>query len=130
MQYLTVSEVVYLHRQGMLAERQSAALAAPDKLESAVMRPMAEAFGEEFYPTLAEKASALLQGIVIAHAFVDGNKRAGVLAMLAFLRMNGVDHVPDQDALYDFVIAVTTGELREVAEIAAALRVLFAPHLG
>jgi death-on-curing protein len=74
--YITMAEVVHLHHQGMLAENQSAALAASDKLESAVLRPQAEAFGEEFYPTLAEKASALLQGIVIAHAFVDGNKRA------------------------------------------------------
>lgn len=70
-----------------------------------------------------------MQGIVIAHAFVDGNKRAGALSMLAFLRLNGVTHVPDQDELCDFVIAVTTGELREVDEIAGRLRMLFAPHL-
>lgn len=37
---------------------------------------------------------------------------------------------PDLDALYAFVIAVTTGELREVGEIAGRLRELFAPHLA
>ena len=41
--------------------------------------------------------------------FVDGNKHAGVLAMLGLLAANGVDTVADQDALYDLVIAVTTG---------------------
>lgn len=127
--YLTVAEVIHLHHQGMLTANQSAALASPAKLESAVLRPQAEALGEEFYPTIAQKAVALLQGIVIAHAFVDGNKRAGLLSMLAFLRLNGVSPLADQDKLYDFVIAVTTGELREVEAMAAELRVMFTPQL-
>ena len=49
--------------------------------------------------------------------------------MLLFLELNGVAAVPDLNALYDLVIAVTTGEMREVADIAASLRDLFAPHL-
>jgi prophage maintenance system killer protein len=32
---------------------------------------------------------------------------------LSFLELNGVPLNADEDALYDFVIAVTTGELRE-----------------
>ena len=109
----------------MLDEGQQAVLVAPDKLESAVLRPQAESFGQEFYPTLAGKAGALLQGIVIAHPFMDGNKRAGLAAMLMFLRTNGIRSVPDLEGLYDFVIAVTTGELREVEAIAARVRNLF-----
>jgi len=93
-------------------------------------RPRAEAFGAEFYQTLAEKAAVLLQGILIAHPFIDGNKRAGLGCMLAFLRMNGVTFVPLADPLYDFVLQVTTGELREVEDMASCLRKLFAPHLG
>ena len=62
---------------------------------------------------------------MIAHPFMDGNKRAGLGAMLAFLEFNGVTRIPDLDALYDFVTAVTTGELREVPEIAARIRKLF-----
>ncbi len=124
--YLTLEQVVELHRRAMLEEGQQAILAAPDKLESALFRPQAEAFGEEFYPTLSEKAAALLQGIVIAHPFMDGNKRAGLLAMLGLLAANGVDTVADQDALYNLVIAVTTGELREVGDIALRITALFA----
>jgi death on curing protein len=124
--YLTLEQVVEIHHRAMMEEGQQAVLAAPQKLESALMRPQAEAFGEEFYPSLAQKAAALLQGIVIAHPFVDGNKRAGLLAMLALLDANGVVSVADQGALYDLVIAVTTGELREVADIAAQIAELFA----
>jgi death-on-curing protein len=81
------------------------------------------------FQTLAEKAASLLQGIVIAHPFMDGNKRIGFSAMMAFLHRNGMTAEGDQDDLYDFVIAVTTGELREVGDIAARLREIFAPHL-
>ena len=125
--YVTALDVVEYHR-AMYADQgvDAAPLIAPDRLESAVLRPSAEAFGEEFFPTLAEKAAVLLQGIVIAHPFLDGNKRAGIGAMLLFLELNGIVGVPELDALYDFVIAVTTGELREVADIAACVRELFA----
>lgn len=127
--YLSTSEVHFLHSALMQLEGQTAVLIAPDKLESALQRPRSEAFGVEFYPSLSEKAASLLQGIVIAHPFMDGNKRIGFAAMMAFLRLNGMVAEGDQDALYDFVIAVTTGDLREVDEIAARLRQIFTPHL-
>ena len=120
--HLTFEQVLVTHREVMADEGQEAALIAPAKLESAILRPQSEAFGEEFFPSLAEKVSVLLQGIVIAHPFLDGNKRTGLAAMLMFLRLNGVRTVPDLDELYDFVITVTTGELREVEEIAARIR--------
>jgi death-on-curing protein len=109
----------------MFEERQQAILLSLEKLESAVARPLTESFGVEFFPSLAEKAAALLQGIVIAHPFMDGNKRAGFAAMMVFLRRNGAYEVVDHDAIYDFVIAVTTGRLREVPDIAERLRELF-----
>lgn len=127
--YLTVAQVLTIHQQLMLDYGQDAQLVSWEKLASAVARPATESFGQEFFATLSEKAAALLQAIVIAHPFVDGNKRAGLGAMLAFLRLNNVRDRPDLDELYDLVIAVTTGELREIDDIAARLRGLF-PGLG
>ena len=125
--YISMTEVVEYHRSIFADEGQpQVPMIAPEKLESALLRPSAEAFGTEAYPSLAEKAAVLLQGIVIAHPFLDGNKRAGLAAMLLFLEMNGVEPYTDREALYDFVIAVTTGELREVEDIAARVRELFA----
>ena len=122
--------VVAYHHQVMLNSGAAAILAAPDKLESALFRPQAEAFGEEAYSSLAEKAVVLLQGIVIAHPFMDGNKRAGLGVMLSFLEQNTVPLPDIDDQLSDFVLQVTTGELREVVDMAARLRELFTPHLG
>lgn len=130
--YPTIEWIAAYHEALMQAEQQTATLIGVQgrgRLESALARPQATVFGDDAFPSLAEKAAALLQAIVIAHPFTDGNKRAATGAMLSLLSKNDVPLNADEDALYDFVIAVTTGELREVDEIAAQLRLLFAPHL-
>jgi death-on-curing protein len=47
-------------------------------------------FGAELYPTLHEKAAALLHSVARNHALIDGNERTAWLAMRVFLRFNGV----------------------------------------
>ena len=45
------------------------------QLESVLARPMHSFGGQMAYPTLIERAAALLHGVAKAHAFFDGNKR-------------------------------------------------------
>jgi death-on-curing protein len=90
-------------------------------MQSAVARPQATAFGAEAYPGIDEKAAALLQSIVAGHPLVDGNKRLGWVAVRLFYRMNGVDVSPPPDKAYDLIVAVASGELREVPVIAETL---------
>lgn len=59
-------------------------------LVSAIERPRTNVFGAELYPTLHEKATALLHSVARNHALIDGNKRTAWLAMRVFLRFNGV----------------------------------------
>ncbi|MEU1296576.1 type II toxin-antitoxin system death-on-curing family toxin [Streptomyces sp. NPDC005840] len=59
-------------------------------LASAIERPRTNVFGTELYPTLHEKAAALLHSVARNHALIDGNKRTAWLAMRVFLRFNGV----------------------------------------
>ncbi|MDI6412715.1 Fic family protein [Streptomyces albus] len=59
-------------------------------LVSAIERPRTNMFGVELYPTLHEKAAALLHSVARNHALIDGNKRSAWLAMRVFLRFNGV----------------------------------------
>jgi len=47
--------------------------------------------GQELYPTLVDKASALAFSLVMGHPFVDGNKRVGHAAMETFLVLNGYE---------------------------------------
>jgi death-on-curing protein len=91
-------------------------------LGSAAARPQTTVFGDDAYPDIWTKAAALLQSVLKNHALVDGNKRLGWLATATLLEINGigVTRVPN-DAVYDFVIAVTVGN-DDVGEIAQALR--------
>lgn len=126
--YVTLEQILAYHSELMLLQGQQSLLMGDqgrDKLEAALGRPQASAFGEDAYHTLAEKAGALLQAVAIAHPFSDGNKRAATAAMLAFLEMNGESLDVDQDRLYELVIDVTEGEIREVSELASRLRELF-----
>lgn len=90
-------------------------------LESALARPQASAFGVDAYPTLHEKAAALLESLARNHALIDGNKRLAWVATRLFLILNGSDaHVPDAPAGDRFVRDVAQGKL-ELAKITRTL---------
>ncbi|MBC7594645.1 MAG: type II toxin-antitoxin system death-on-curing family toxin [Kineosporiaceae bacterium] len=92
-------------------------------IESALARPRTTVFGEDAYPTLDHKAAALLQSLVGNHGLVDGNKRLALACTSVFLTINGHPlELNDASEAYDLVIAVATGELVEVGDIAQALR--------
>ena len=91
-------------------------------LESAAHRPTTTLWGAEAYDGLDLKAAALLESIVRTHTLLDGNKRLGWLAIVVFFGLNGVDLDAPDDAAYELVIAVSTGQmpLGEAAEALAA----------
>jgi death-on-curing protein len=91
-------------------------------LESALARPQASAFGEDAYPSLHEKAAALLHSLARNHALADGNKRLTLAATIAFLGMNGTRLTLTNDEAYGFIISVATGSLDDVSAIGATLR--------
>ena len=90
-------------------------------LEAAVARPQATAFGQDAYPALHEKAAALLHSIVRNHALVDGNKRHGLAAVIAFYGTNGVRLTFSNDQAYELVMAVADGRFDTVDQIAPQL---------
>ena len=91
-------------------------------LESAAHRPTTTLWGAEAYDGRDLKAAALLESIVRNHTLLDGNKRLGWLAIVVFFGLNGVDLDAPDDAAYELVIAVSTGQmpLGEAAEALAA----------
>ena len=90
-------------------------------LESAVHRPRASVLGRDAYPDLFSKAAALLHSLAGNHPLVDGNKRLAWLATYVFLAKNGTIVDADEDAAYEFVMAVAGGSIDDVGEIAAIL---------
>ena len=92
-------------------------------IESACARPGASAFGEDAYPSIWEKAAALLQSLACNHGFVDGNKRTAWVAMATFLTLNGrsLEESFDVRAADELVLAVATGAVRDIPSIASTL---------
>lgn len=81
-------------------------------LESAVSSVNAGFEDVEQYPTIEEKASRLVYALISNHAFVDGNKRVGVLAMLMTLKLNGRVIQYTQQELIDLGLAVAKGRMK------------------
>lgn len=90
-------------------------------LASAADRPRTTVFGADAYPDLHHRVAALAQSIARNHALVDGNKRLTLAAVIAAYGVNGRRLTLSNDQAYDLIIAVCTGTLDEVADIAAAL---------
>jgi death-on-curing protein len=72
----------------------------------------AEMFGEPLYPNITDKAAVYCYNIICNHIFTDGNKRTGLEAALAFLKLNNMRIRRDlpHDDLYNFIIKVASGE--------------------
>lgn len=115
--YLTVHDVIEIHDSEcnpcLIAEKRS-------DLESAVMAVQQSAFGEDAYPTIREKAAALLRGVAAAHAFVKGNKRCATLSVIVFSNLNGYQFQADRGELFHLVLDVIEDHL-PVEKIAGVL---------
>jgi len=102
MRYLTLGEVVELHRRLLQASGGASGVRDFGALASAIAQPKATFGDVDLYPTLAEKAAALCFSLIQGHPFVDGNKRLGHAAMETFLVLNGTEMnapVDDQERL-------------------------------
>ncbi|MCA1991375.1 MAG: type II toxin-antitoxin system death-on-curing family toxin [Coleofasciculus sp. S288] len=111
MRFLTLIEVLELHRR--IIEQSGGAFGIRDVglLESALAQPRMTFGGEDLYSSLLEKAAALGFSIIMNHPFVDGNKRTGHAAVETFLVLNGMEINVSVDEQERMVLAIASGEL-------------------
>jgi death-on-curing protein len=103
MRYLTLGEVVALHRAIIESTGGAAGLRDLGALESAVAQPRATFDGLDLHTTVTAKAAALAYSLALNYPFVDGNKRVAHAAMEVFLALNGLDlhaDVDEQETLF------------------------------
>ena len=115
--YLTVDDLLEI-AAGVLPD---VAVRDHGLLASAAGRPQTTVFGEDAYPSFAEKAAALMHSVARNHALVDGNKRLAWAATRVFCLLNGHDLAFTVDDAEALVLSVATGDL-DVPMIAEALR--------
>lgn len=96
-------------------------------LESALARPRATVFGDDAYPDIHAKAAALLQSLATNHPLVDGDKRTAFVATALCYGLNGYRVSAAEDELFDFILAVATGRIASVTDIAGRLVSMVTP---
>ena len=109
--FLTIDDVLALHDLHLQRYGGSAGTRDIGLLESAIMQARASFGGEYLHEDLEAMAAAYLFSIVKNHPFIDGNKRTGLVAALAFLGLNGIAIDHSSDLLYDATMAVAEGRL-------------------
>jgi death-on-curing protein len=120
--FLTVEDVELMHARGIALHGGQHGVRDRGSLESAVATPQAGFGGEYAHPTLWLMAAAYAFHIAENQAFLDGNKRAGLAAALAFLNVNG-HPVRTTTGLYEAMIAISARKLDKVG-LAALLESL------
>ena len=86
----STERVLLLHQLMIAQTGGSDGLRDRGLLENAVESIYASFDGQELYPSKQEKGARLGYALIANHAFVDGNKRIGMYAMLTFLEVNGI----------------------------------------
>jgi death on curing protein len=121
--YLTASEVMLVNEQEVGPEL----LADFGLLEAAVLRPQQSVFGSDAYPDMHTKAAAMMHSLIRNHAFIDGNKRTGVLATILFYNLNGYTIETAQEDLIALALDIAEGQI-DVEGIAGILKSWVQPH--
>jgi death on curing protein len=116
--YLTVAELLYVARRTLGDEPKVRDVGL---LGAAAARPQTVVFGHDPYPTLAEKAAALMHSVARNHCLLDGNKRLALAATAVFCEINGCPLTMTNDEAYELTMRVAQGQI-DVPEIADALR--------
>ena len=119
--FLSLDEVIELHRDQIERYGGSAGIRDMGLLQSAIAMPQAGFGGQFLHADLFEMAAAYLFHIVQNHPFVDGNKRVGAAAAMVFLELNHVEVRVSNETLVETVLAVAQGKLGKAA-IAESLR--------
>jgi len=118
MEYLTLDDILRIRDQISAAYADRFEIMSTNGLMSALAAPRRSAFGAEAFPSLAEKAGALVYSLIQNHPFWDGNKRIATAALRLFLERNGARLATDERRLKGFTIAIASGRLRDEALVA------------
>lgn len=117
--FLTRAQIERLHDQSLARFGGTPGIRDEGLVDSA----LASAKNTLFYGhgDLFDIAAAYAFHLAEARAFTDGNKRTGIGAALTFLELNGIHALPDDDMLYNAMIAIAKKQLNKTG-LAALLR--------
>lgn len=95
-------------------------------VEGCLARPRTSLFGDEAYPSLSDKAAALMHSVATSHPLIDGNKRSAWALMVTFLAVNEWQVVAATDEAFEFVLHVAQSQL-DIPEISSWIHQRLSP---
>jgi death on curing protein len=111
--WLSVDEIIAVHEKQLRRFGGPPGIRDAGALESALDRPRNRfRYGETDLATLA---AAYAFGLARNNAFVDGNKRIAFLAMMMFMRLNGIAFAPEQAQAAAIILSLAAGDTSEEA---------------
>ncbi|GAB4196032.1 MAG: type II toxin-antitoxin system death-on-curing family toxin [Roseiflexaceae bacterium] len=113
MVYLRLDDLMRIRDHVSVGQGARIEIMNHNQLMAALAAPRQAFFGTEAFPTLAEKAGALVYALVQGHPFWDGNKRIASEALLLFLARNGARLHAGADELKGFTREIALGRLRD-----------------
>ncbi len=111
MKYLGYHQVLWIYRRVIEETGGSPGIRDEGLLRSALARPQASFGGQELYPSLFEKAAALIESLALNHPFVDGNKRMAWECLDLLLDINGYRITATHDQGFEFVMRIVNREM-------------------
>jgi death on curing protein len=115
---ISAVEVLIIHDRVIASTGGSLGIRDEGGLLSAVGRPFQTFGGEDLYPSVFEKAGALLHSLCSNHPFVDGNKRTALVAAAFLLHQNGIELDVPIDEGESFMLRVAQGDVDAAATAA------------
>ncbi len=106
MKYLMLEDVYAIHQVMIVVGGGRGDIHDFTLLHSAVERPKVTFGGQDLYPTIWQKAAALLHSLVKNHPFDDGNKRTAYYSTKRFLFINGYVLSATKKAVIPFMVNV------------------------
>ena len=114
-------QVLFLHDEQVRLHGGSLGVRDWNMLKSACLQPYVSFGGVDLYPTIFDKAAALIRSIIKDHPFVDANKRTAITAVQIMLELSGYKFEAKRKETYDLLLAVANQNL-SVNEIAGWLK--------
>lgn len=113
MKRLTKTQILKMH--SLLIQETGGSDGVRDEglLDSALNLPFQSFDGEDIYKTIHAKAASLGFSLINNHSFIDGNKRIGILAMLVFLEINGIEILCTDEELIELGLGVADGSVSD-----------------
>jgi death-on-curing protein len=100
-----------MHDEQLAEHGGASGIRDPGLLESALVRPVNRAgYGD---PDIIELGALYAIAIARNHPFIDGNKRAGFMAMVYFLAVNGAPLIATEAEAVVAMMDMAAGELTD-----------------